>query len=415
MISKAEIMDKLKLGEDSFTEFKEIKFKNGKVSEIHPMSISAEIVAFANTEGGVILCGINDDGKVIGISKEEIKILEEWIANICQNNCEPPIRPIISKIILPNIDGNEVSVLCVEIAKSVFVHQTKDGRFLHRIGSKKELLSTNELAMLMQARNQQIVFDEQLLREASLLDIHLEKVIKSIGASQLPLEQLMVNLGILGKENNQYYPTIAGMLLFGKNPQEFLRSAYIESAVYRDIYFDSDNLIHSTKITGTLDNQIEEAVKFVSRFMKIGARKKAGRRDYPQFSIKAVHEAIVNAVAHRDYSIRGSKIRLFIFDNRLELYSPGKLPNTITLENIAYRQFTRNELLVSFLSKMKSPQTGIVYIEARGEGVRLILNESEKLSGQKPIYQLLGDELLLTIWGAEPPYTLPSNLVSGQV
>lgn len=406
MISKSEIIEKLKLGEDSFTEFKEIKFKDAKIIDIHSMSIAAEIVAFANTEGGIILFGVNDQGDVIGISKEEMKILEEWIANICQNNCDPPIRPAISKIMLPDAQKNNVSVLSVEVPKSVFVHQTKDGRFFHRIGSKKEILSTSELGQLMQARGQQIIFDEQLLREASLTDIDLEKVLRFTGPYQISQEQLLTNLGVIGKENNQYYPTIAGMLLFGKNPQKFLKSAYIEAAVYRDIYLDSDNLIHSAKITGTLDNQIEEAVRFVKRFMKVGARKNAGRKDYPQFSIKAVHEAIVNGVAHRDYSIRGSKIRLFIFDDRLELYSPGKLPNTITLENIAYRQFTRNELLVSFLSKMKSEETGIVFIEARGEGVRLILNESERLSGKRPAYQLLGDELLLCIWGAEPPHTL---------
>ncbi len=406
MISKAEIMERLELGEDSFTEFKEIKFKAGKVSEIHPMSIAAEIVAFANTEGGMILFGVNDKGEVIGIPKMELQQLEEWIANICQNNCEPPVRPGISKVMLPDIQENNLPVLCVEISKSVFVHQTKDGRFFHRIGSKKEILSTSELSRLMQARGQQILFDEQLLREASLSDIELEKLLEFIGPSRISQEQLLVNLGIFGKENNQYYPTIAGMLLFGKNPQAFLSSAYIEAAVYRDIYLDSNNLIHSAKITGTLNNQIEEGVKFVKRFMKIGAKKSAGRKDYPQFSVKAVHEAIVNAIAHRDYSIRGSKIRLFLFDDRLELYSPGKLPNTVTLENIAYRQFTRNELLVSFLSKMKSPETGITFIEARGEGVRLILNESERLSGEKPVYQLLGEELLLTIWGAEPPHTL---------
>ncbi|MDI6792847.1 MAG: putative DNA binding domain-containing protein [bacterium] len=364
MISKSEIIEKLELGEDSFTEFKEIKFKDARIIGIHSMSMAAEIVAFANTEGGIILFGVNDQGDVTGIPKEAMKTLEEWIANICQNNCDPPIRPAISKIMLPDSQKSNAAVLLLEVPKSVFVHQTKDGRFFHRIGSKKEILSTSELARLMQARGQQIIFDEQVLREASLADIDLEKVFRFTEPHRISQEQLLVNLGVVGKENGQYYPTVAGMLLFGIDPQRFLRSAYIEAAVYRDIYLDSDNLIHAVKITGTLDNQIEEAVRFVKRFMKIGARKEAGRIDYPQFSIKAVHEAIVNAAAHRDYSIRGSKIRLFIFDDRLELYSPGKLPNTITLENIAYRQFTRNELLVSFLSKIKSEETGIVFIEA---------------------------------------------------
>ena len=91
------------------------------------------------------------------------------------------------------------------------------------------------------------------------------------------------------------------------------------------------------------------------------------------YDIEVVDEAVVNAVAHRDYSVSGSKIRLFLFADRLELYSPGKLPNGITIEQMPYRTFTRNQLLVSFLSKMRSKRTGRVFLESRGEGVRKIL------------------------------------------
>jgi len=104
-------------------------------------------------------------------------------------------------------------------------------------------------------------------------------------------------------------------------------------------------LIHAEQIDGPLNRQIDGAVAFVDRFMLKPATKTAGRPEYPQFAVTAVHEAIVNAVSHRDYSISGSKIRLFLFDNRLELISPGELPNTLTLETLPYRQFTRNQLL----------------------------------------------------------------------
>ena len=98
------------------------------------------------------------------------------------------------------------------------------------------------------------------------------------------------------------------------------------------------------------------------------ARKPGGREDHPQYVLGAVREAIVNAVAHRDYSISGSKIRLFLFADRLELYSPGALPNTLTVETMPYRVFTRNQLLVSFLSRMNSRRTGLSFLESRGEG-----------------------------------------------
>ena len=117
------------------------------------------------------------------------------------------------------------------------------------------------------------------------------------------------------------------------------------------------------------------------------------------YDIEVVDEAVVNAVAHRDYSVSGSKIRLFLFADRLELYSPGKLPNGITIEQMPYRTFTRNQLLVSFLSKMRSKRTGRVFLESRGEGVRKILEGGEAHSGRRPEYELFGNELRLMVWG----------------
>ena len=121
------------------------------------------------------------------------------------------------------------------------------------------------------------------------------------------------------------------------------------------------------------------------------------------YDLGVVDEAIVNAVAHRDYAIAGAKIRLFLFANRLELYSPGKLPNTITLDDMPYRTFTRNQLLAGFLSRLRSKRTGQVFLESRGEGVRKILEDGEAHSGRRPEYELFGDELRLTLWAKRVP------------
>jgi len=166
----------------------------------------------------------------------------------------------------------------------------------------------------------------------------------------------------------------------------------------------SDDLVHPQQIAGTVDRQIDEATEFVERFMLKPARKPGGREDFPQYSTGVVHEAIVNAVAHRDYSIAGSKIRLFLFADRMEIYSPGGLPNTITLETMPYRVFTRNQLLVSLLSRMKSRRTGRAFLESRGEGVRRILEEGERHAGRRPVYELFGEELRLTIWAKPSPH-----------
>ena len=137
--------------------------------------------------------------------------------------------------------------------------------------------------------------------------------------------------------------------------------------------------------------------------MQASPKKESGRSSEPPYDLDVVDEAIVNAVAHRDYAIAGSKIRLFLFADRLELYSPGRLPNTLTLEDMPYRTFTRNQLLASFLSRVRSKRTGQVFLESRGEGVRKILEDGEAHSGRRPVYELFGDELRLTLWARSVP------------
>ena len=102
---------------------------------------------------------------------------------------------------------------------------------------------------------------------------------------------------------------------------------------------------------GPLDQQIVDAFKFVERYNQVSARKEIGRIERSQYSMRAVFEAVVNAVVHRDYSKAGSKIRLFMFTDRLELYSPGALANTLTVDDLRYNQATRNELLARLLSE----------------------------------------------------------------
>ena len=162
-------------------------------------------------------------------------------------------------------------------------------------------------------------------------------------------------------------------------------------------------------LAGPLDEQVVEACRFVHRNMTITATKEMGRHDVPQFDMTAVFEAVVNTVAHRDYSIHGSKIRLRLFADRLELSSPGAIPNTMTVESLPYRQSARNETLTSLLAKCAVPP-GLDWLETerrtlmdkRGEGVRIVLESSEALSGKRPEYRLIDEsELLLTIFAAK--------------
>jgi predicted HTH transcriptional regulator len=402
-----EIIEHLKLGEDSFLEFKEVKFRGEGVIEPNADSLAGEICAFANTAGGVMLVGIHDSGLVQGIPSEKINLVENYISNICRNNCRPPVLLFIKILLLPDANGMNQPVVKLDIPKSVFVHQTSSGRYFQRLGVTKVNLTPQELARLFQQREQSFVFDEQIIRQATMDDLN-QKLLKNFApeSKQQPWEKILENKHILSRdEQNALRPSIAGLLAFGDSPEQFLPSAYIEAAAYRGALMAGATVIDSKKITGPLHRQIDDAVNFVERNMKVAQIKTVGRQNFPQYDLLAVHEAVVNATAHRDYSIAGSKIRLFLFDDRLEIYSPGKLPNTITLENMADRQFTRNQLLVSFLSRQVSPHTGRYYIEARGEGVHLILERSKAISNKQPQYRLLGDELRLTIWAAPPPFS----------
>jgi len=157
---------------------------------------------------------------------------------------------------------------------------------------------------------------------------------------------------------------------------------------------------------GPLDQQIADACAFVEKNMLVQATKDPARQDVPQFAMRAVFEAVVSAVAHRDYSIQISKIRLHLFSDRLELYSPGAIPNTMTIESLPLRQAARNELLASLLArcpaieKMDTGERSYI-MDRRGEGVPIILSASKKLSGRFPEYRLIDDsELLLTIYAA---------------
>ena len=150
-------------------------------------------------------------------------------------------------------------------------------------------------------------------------------------------------------------------------------------------------------------------MRFVVRNRRIAARKRPARQDLPQYSERAVFEAVVNAVVHRDYAVRGSKIRLFMLDDRLELYSPGGLCNSMTTEDLRTSQFTRNELLASRLGQCPVadvPGAGgrRYFIERRGEGIAVIEDETFALSGHRPVFELIGErELKLVHPAASPP------------
>lgn len=411
--SPKELLDKIRLGEDSFLELKEVRFAGKRVSGPHRDSLADELAAFANSRGGVCILGVEDASRdIVGIPIERLDAVEDFVREVCTQLAVPSLAPSIERLLLPTTTGQELAVIKVDVPRSLFVHKSPGG-YLHRIGSAKREMSPDYLARLFQQRSQAriIRFDEQPVPGATLDDLAPDLWRRfQTGRSHDLRDDLLVKLGMARHdEDGALRPTVAGVLMATDDPRDWLPNAFIQAVAYRgkdalpqagaDAY-----QLDAADISGPLDRQIVDACRFVMRNMRVAATKDMGRHDLPQFDMTAVFEAVVNAVAHRDYSIHGSKIRLRLFADRLELYSPGAIPNTMTVESLPYRQAARNEAITSLLAKCPVPVgDGIrtdrsTLMDKRGEGVQIILERSESLSGMRPTYQLIDEaELLLVI------------------
>lgn len=407
--SPDELLQKIRLGEDTSLELKTVRFRGDRVSEPKRDDLADELAAIANTRDGVLVLGVDDKTREIdGIPISNLEATERYVYEICNESIKPPALFQSFRMELPDSAGILRPVLKVDIPRSLFVHESPGGYF-HRQGSSKRKMPSEYLARLFQQRSQArlIRFEEQPVPQSGINDLSEALWHRYTTRSNEASEIVLLKRNLLSREESgAIRASVAGVLLCCERPDRFLSSAFIEAVRYRGTRQDSNYQTDAQKIHGPLDLQIKQAMAFLKRNQTVMATKEPHRIELPQFSERAVFEAVVNAVAHRDYAVSASKIRFFMFDDRLEIYSPGALPNTVTIESIALRQATRNELITSLLAETPVAETvGDVgrgfYMEKRGDGVPIILNESEKLSGKKPTYRLIDDsELLLTVFSA---------------
>lgn len=405
-----ELLRKIRLGEDNSIELKAVTFRGDRVDGPPRNALADEIGAIANTHDAVLVLGVDDRTKdVIGIPIEKLDLVEDFVREICNDSIEPPVIIKTFRIELPDTSGEMKPVLKIEIPRSLFVHKSPGGYF-HRQGSSKREMRPEYLARLFQQRSQaQIIrFDEQAVPGTSFESLSERLWKRFTTRSDEPEEVVLLKRNLLIEDKDgSIHASVAGLLLCSEHPEQYMPNAFIEAVRYRGIKQDSNYQLDAQRITGPLDRQIDHAMAFFRKNQTVAAIKTPARIEIPQFDDRAVFEAIVNAVAHRDYSIYGSKIRFFMFNDRMEIYSPGPLPNTVSVETIMLRQATRNELITSLLAECAFQDDAIrrkSYMEKRGDGVPLILSRSEELSGQKPIYLLIDNaELLLTIFAARPP------------
>ncbi|MBK2111674.1 putative DNA binding domain-containing protein [Francisella tularensis subsp. novicida FSC159] len=346
------ILQRIQNGEDSYTQFKQ-HINNAD-------SLAQELVAFSNANGGILIIGVADDGKIIGLSKDDIHRINQLISNVCSTNIKPPIS-ILTKI--ENIDDKKI--LIIEINNGVNKpYSTNKGVYLTKVGSDKRKMSQEELGRLFR-QAPKLYPDEEVLYKTSLENFDVSKFRKFLKTDNyntfsklengsLDLPTILENKD-LAKDGKL---TLAGNLIFGEEPQRFCPSFYIDCC-----YFDGNDIsvskfISKKVIKGTFSELYEDTMRFLLSQLK-SYQIDLDFNSNPQLEVSesALTEIVVNALVHRDYYINSS-IKVFIFHNRVEIISPGKLPDTLTVDKIKNGiAIQRNPILAS-ICKTLLPYTG---------------------------------------------------------
>ena len=403
------LLKRIRLAEDTTLERKQVLLAGDKVIAPTCHAFADELASFANTRGGTILLGVDDKSHAItGIPIEKLDAVEGWVQEICNDTVKPPLDALIRKISLPDPGGDDVPIIRVDLSRSLFVHKSPGGYF-RRVGSAKREMGTDVLARLLQERSQSrmIRFDESPVIKASPDCLEAGLVHRFLRHDAVADLAMLRKLRVVADDDDgNPWATVGGILLCTREPEQWLPHARIQAVCYAGTRRDINYQLDARDCGGPLDQQVIEALHFARRNMRVAASKGLARVDRPQFSERALFEALVNAVAHRDYAMAGAQIRFHLFQDRVEFHVPGALANTLTPDSMELRQYSRNELIVSLLTRCEAPdQSGGArshMMERRGDGVPIILNESRELSGRKPEYTVIDEsELRLVIRAAQ--------------
>ena len=400
-MNRTELMEIIRNGESSGVEFKR--------DDVHPQSLAKEIAALANLEGGCILLGVEKDGTVTGLTRPDI---EEWVMNICSNNIQPAIIPYFEVVLCEG--DKKIGVISIPEDSPDKPYKALRGSqwvTFVRLGSTSREASREQEQRLYQASGV-LRYDIKPAPGSSLKDMDMNRLInyfRDIRGQDCPeqeeieqWETLLINTEIMVESRDKAIPTVGGILLFGKNPNRYLPQAGISAVAYPGAEKDYEAVERKTirgpivaRLAGEEDivdtGLVERAIEFVRRNTRSKSYLVQGRRiDKPDYPEEVIRETIVNAIAHRDYTISGTDIELSIYRDRLEVISPGRLPNTVTIERMkAGCRVSRNELIKEVLRDYH-------YVEATGLGVpRKIIAGMLEHNGIEP--DLIEDEYSFTV------------------
>jgi ATP-dependent DNA helicase RecG len=365
MLTENELLLRIKAGEDSYTQFKR-GFE-------HVNSLAEEMVAFANTAGGIILIGVDENkdgtGEITGVANT--KDLNNLISNAATENCVPPIYPKMQTIVI-----EDKVLVALHIAEGLQKpYRTKPGKYLMKAGADKRAISQEELSRMLQESGsfhiEELPVRDVLIEptlEKSSFYFYFEKefgtsLLEHLEKEQQSLETVLVNLNLAnGNELN-----LVGLLFFGKQPQRFRPSFICKAVSFYGNELEDTRYLSSEDIGGTLDVQYRNGMSFLkANLLKTQDTETFNSLGKLEISEIALEEFLVNALIHRDYSSLAS-VQLLVFQNRVEINSPGHLVNHLSIENIkSGNAIPRNPILLNYASKIL-PYRGL------GSGIRRAL------------------------------------------
>lgn len=349
--------------------------------------------AFANTEGGNIFIGVSKNGKLLGIQIGKDTI--EKLTNELSQHTDPKIHP---KITTKKIEDKEIII--IEVKESTDHLVLAFGRPYKRVGKSTVKMSKDEYEnRILEKHKEKLQFDSQIYKEAKIKDIDkiavkeflkIAKTERGLDiSSNLQIEEILMRLKLL--QDNKL--TNSAVLLFGKNPQNFFLQSEIKCVRFKGTDV-TGTMIDMKDIGSNLINQIIEAEKFVFNHISLSSwieENKIEREEKWEYPPKAIREALVNAVAHRDY-YSSSKVQIRIFDDRIEIWNPGKLPKGWTIETLKQKHKSQpfNPIIARVFFWIK-------YIEEVGTGTNKIIEWCKEWGLPEPDFEYVETSLIVTL------------------
>ncbi len=402
-MDKNQLFEIINNGENSKVEFKDERSHND--------SIAKEVVALSNFKGGIIIFGIDDNKNIIGIREKKF---EERIMNIFAEKVFPRIIPEYEEMI---IDDRKIAIVNMDMTadKPYYTIVNNKKVYYIRFGSTSREAAREELLRLFQSSGR-VHYELTPVYQAGIRNLNFYKLhhylthIRNIDIEFSQINEsisLLRNLEILSDDNEDVSPTLCGLLLFGIDVKKFLYQSGITAVKFKGN--NKDYTANRAEFTGSLIPLFDETSKIIEPgiieksmdFIKANIEYESHienvvRVDTYSYSLEAIREVLVNAVCHRDYSITGSDILVSIFKNRIEVTSPGSLPNSININKIKHGcRYYRNQNIVNFMKDYN-------YIEKNGLGIpNKIIKLSREKSGKEPEFNEEGEYFKVTLFAAE--------------